>query len=99
MRDGNQVHFENSAPILRVESIAASLRFYEDALGFHNASWGTEDFTQVTRDSAGIYLCQGGQGRGEAWAWIGVSDVEALYEEFKARGVGIRLRRPTFLGP
>jgi len=66
------VYFEGSAPVLRVENMAASLRFYVDVLGFENAAWGTEDFTNVRRDYAGIYLCQRGQGRGGAWAWIGV---------------------------
>ena len=33
------VHFENSQPILRVESMEASLRFYLDLLGFRNADW------------------------------------------------------------
>jgi len=61
-------------------------------LGFQNASWGTEDFTNLRRDHAGIYLCQRGQGRSAAWAWIGVEDVEKLHEEYKSRGA-------TFLLP
>jgi len=85
------VHFENSAPILRVEEMQASLHFYVDLLGFKNAPWGNDDFTHVSRDSAGIYLCRGGQGRGAAWVWIGVSDAEKLHEEFKSRGVLIRM--------
>jgi predicted enzyme related to lactoylglutathione lyase len=92
MGDTNQtpVHFECSNPILRVENMQASLHFYVDLLGFKNASWGAGDFTNVSRDGAGIYLCQRGQGRGGAWIWIGVEDVEKLYEEYKARGVTIR---------
>ena len=85
------VHFENSAPILRVEDMQASLRFYVDLLGFKNAGWGSADFTSVNRDQAGIYLCRGGQGAGRAWIWVGVEDVEKLYEEYKARGVTIRM--------
>ena len=69
----------------------ASLRFYVDTLGFENVSWGTDDFTSVSRDQAAIYLCRGGQGRGGAWVWIGVEDAEKLHEEYKARGVAIRL--------
>lgn len=38
------VMFENSAPILRVEDMKASLQFYVDKLGFRNANWGSEDF-------------------------------------------------------
>ena len=84
------VRFENSQPILRVEDMNASLRFYVDKLGFANASWGSDDFTSVNRDSAGIYLCRGDQGRGGAWIWIGVEDAEKLHDELKARGVTIR---------
>ena len=86
-----RVRFEGSQPILRVENMQASLQFYVDALGFENVSWGTDDFTSVSRDQAAMYLCRGGQGRGAAWVWIGVEDVEKLHEEFLARGVTIRL--------
>ena len=58
------VRFEGSAPILRVENMEASLHFYVDLLGFTNADWGGDDFTNVRRDDAGIYLCLRGQGRG-----------------------------------
>jgi catechol 2,3-dioxygenase-like lactoylglutathione lyase family enzyme len=84
-------YFENSAPILRVENMDASVAFYRDKLGFQNAPWGDGDFTSVNRDRAGIYLCRGGQGRGGAWAWIGVGDVDKLHEEYLSRGVTIRL--------
>jgi predicted enzyme related to lactoylglutathione lyase len=84
------VRFENSQPILRVENMEASLQFYVELLGFHNADWGSIDFTYVSRDNAGIYLCQRGQGRGGAWLWMGVDDVRKLRDEFTARGVAIR---------
>lgn len=86
-----RVRFEGSQPILRVENMEASLRFYVERLGFQNATWGTQDFTSVNRDGAGIYLCRGGQGAGRAWIWIGVEDVEKLREEIVARGVTIRM--------
>ncbi|MFZ0773816.1 MAG: glyoxalase superfamily protein [Candidatus Sulfotelmatobacter sp.] len=96
MDDSNQprIFFENSQPILRVENMEASLRFYVDLLGFKNAPWGNADFTSVNRDRAGIYLCQRGQGQGKAWIWIGVEDVERLHQEYKSRGVTI-LMSPT----
>jgi predicted enzyme related to lactoylglutathione lyase len=83
--------FECITPILRVENMEASLGFYVNTLGFQNASWGNGDFTHVGRDGVGIYLCKGGQGQGKAWIWVGVEDVEKLHEEYKARGVTIRL--------
>jgi catechol 2,3-dioxygenase-like lactoylglutathione lyase family enzyme len=86
-----RVPFVGSQPILRVENMQASLRFYVDVLGFENVSWGDDGFTSISRDQAAMYLCQGGQGRGGAWVWIGVEDVEKLHEECVARGVTIRL--------
>jgi len=91
-----RVRFKGSQPILRVENMQASLRLYVDLLGFENASWGSDDFTSVTRDRAGIYLCRGDQGRGGAWVWIGVEDAEKLHEELKARGVSIRMTPTNF---
>jgi catechol 2,3-dioxygenase-like lactoylglutathione lyase family enzyme len=65
------VRFEGSQPILRVEKMETSLRFYVDLLGFKNADWGSDDFTSVSRDRAAIYLCQGraaaGRGFGSVW--------------------------------
>jgi predicted enzyme related to lactoylglutathione lyase len=82
--------FENSAPILNVADMSVSLRYYVDVLGFKTADWGSDDFTSVNRDAAGIYLCRGGQGQAGTWVWIGVEDVEALYEEYKVSGARIR---------
>jgi catechol 2,3-dioxygenase-like lactoylglutathione lyase family enzyme len=99
-KNPSRAHFEGSQPILRVENMQASLRFYVDVLGFENAGWGTDDFTSVVRDGAGLYLCRGDQGRGGAWVWIGVDDVERLHQECEARGVTIRLpptKRPWAL--
>jgi catechol 2,3-dioxygenase-like lactoylglutathione lyase family enzyme len=85
------VYFEGGQPILRVEDMAASIRFYVDLLGFKNAAWGTDEFTSVNRDRTGIYLCRGGQGAGKAWIWVGVDDVEKLHHDYRAKGVAIRL--------
>jgi len=84
--------FERAEPILRVEDMAASLRYYVGVLGFENASWGSEDFTRVRRGDAGIYLCRGGQGQPGTWVWIGVEDAAALHEEYRAAGA--KIRRP-----
>ena len=85
-----RTRFENSAPILRVADMSVSLQYYVDVLGFRNADWGTDDFTSLNRDQAGIYLCRGGQGQPGTWVWIGVEDVEALHEEYKGSGAMIR---------
>lgn len=91
-----RVRFENSQPILRVESMEKALEFYVGLLGFQNASWGGNDFTSVNRDQAGIYLCRGDQGTGRAWIWIGVEDAAKLHDEFMARGVAILMPPRNF---
>jgi catechol 2,3-dioxygenase-like lactoylglutathione lyase family enzyme len=83
-------HFECINPILRVEDMAVSVRYYVDVLGFENAAWGNDSFTFVGREGNGIYLCRGGQGHLGAWVWIGVGDVRALYQNYKDRGAIIR---------
>jgi predicted enzyme related to lactoylglutathione lyase len=87
-------HVECVNPILRVADMAASVRFYTEVLGLQNAAWGNDDFTHVGRNGHGIYLCRGGQGRGGAWVWIGVNDVERLHSRYTALGVKI-LMPPT----
>lgn len=91
-----RVGFEGCAPILRVENMEASLRFYVDVMGFTAAEWGNPEFTHVSRGGAGIYLCQGGQGKGGAWVWVGVNDAAALHEECKALGIKIRMPPTNF---
>jgi uncharacterized glyoxalase superfamily protein PhnB len=89
--NASSIYYEGSQPILRIENMETALRFYVGVLGFTNASWGTGEFTSVNRDQAGIYLCCGSQGRGAAWVWLGVDDVELIYQDLKARGVAIRM--------
>ena len=86
--------FEHADPILRVNDMAASRKYYVDVLGFTSAEWGNDIFTSVNRDTAGIYLCQGGQGQPGTWVWIGVDDVAALHEEYTASGAKI-IRSPA----
>ena len=81
--------FERANPILSVADMARSLQYYVEVLGFSNAEWGSDEFTCVTRDGAGIYLSEGGQGQPGTWVWIGVDDVEILHEEYKAKGAMI----------
>ena len=88
--------FEHATPILSVADMKRSLRYYLHVLGFSNAEWGNDEFTCVSRDGANIYLCQGGQGNPVTWVWLGVEDVEALYEEYKASGARI-LHAPASL--
>jgi predicted enzyme related to lactoylglutathione lyase len=88
-RTSNKTRFECANPILSVADMHRSVRYYVDVLGFQNAEWGGNEFTCVTRDNAGIYLSQGGQGHAGTWVWVGVEDVQALFEEYKAAGANI----------
>ena len=83
-------------PILRVNSVATSIRYYVDVLGF-KVDWGGEDgaaMASVSRDRRGIMLCQGEQGQPGTWVWIGVEDIEPLFAEYSARRVKFR-EQPT----
>lgn len=87
----DQVHFERSQPILRVEDMQRALHFYLGKLGFKKAEWSTNDFAGIERDGASMYLCRGAQGKGGAWVWLGVEDARKLHEQLKAAGVKIIL--------
>ena len=85
-----KTRFENIQPILRVENMEKSVRYYVNVLGFTKAPWG-DLFTAVSRDRCGLYLCQGSQGSPRTWVWAGVEDVAQLFEEYKATGAIIRV--------
>jgi catechol 2,3-dioxygenase-like lactoylglutathione lyase family enzyme len=85
------VSFEGVTPVLRVKSLAKSLRHYVDVLGFRK-DWGGADkgFASVSRGDCHIFLSQGDQGHFGTWVWVGVSDAAALHEEYRRRGARIR---------
>ncbi len=90
--NSTKTKFETANPILNVGDLLVSVSYYVETLGFISAEWGNNVFTSVNRDRAGIYLCQGGQGRPGTWVWIGVEDVATLYEEYTTSGA--RILRP-----
>ena len=49
------IRFENSQPILRVENMDVSIRFYTEQLGFIASSWSTGSFGCVTRDGVILF--------------------------------------------
>jgi catechol 2,3-dioxygenase-like lactoylglutathione lyase family enzyme len=90
------IGFECIVPILSVRSLQASIRYYVDVLGF-KVDWGGDDasiMASVSRDGRAIMLCQGEQGQPGTWVWIGVENIEPLFEQYSARGVKFRLE-PT----
>lgn len=80
---------ENVTPILRVENLDASRRYYVEKLGF-SLDWDYEGMISVSRDKKSIMLCERGQGQPGTWLWIGVEDADELFAEFSAKGARIR---------
>lgn len=80
---------ENIIPILNVLSLARSLDFYQDVLGFKK-DWSMEGFGCVSRDGSQLFLAQGGQGQAGTWLWVGVHDVNRMYADCIEKGATIR---------
>jgi predicted enzyme related to lactoylglutathione lyase len=96
-QDSRNFRIENIAPILYVGDMSRSLQFYVDVLGFSKAEWGDENFTNVSRDKTGIYLCKGGQGSPGTWIWIGFDgDIFALHKELVSKGAKIKMPPTNF---
>jgi catechol 2,3-dioxygenase-like lactoylglutathione lyase family enzyme len=81
--------FGGAAPIFRVARLAASLEYYVTVLGF-KIDWEEKGVASVSRDRCCLFLSQGDQGQPGAWAWIGVGDAEAVFEELRAKGARVR---------
>lgn len=99
MAQSDSLHFrvENITPILNVMDMQRSLAFYNGILGFQIAVWGNENFTSVSRDNKGFYLCKNGQGSAGTWVWIGFDgDLFALHQQLMLKGVKIKLPPTNF---
>lgn len=93
----------NVAPYFIVDDVVATANFYRDKLSFkYERFWGEPPcFTMVHRSGITIMLSQFEKAglmrpnntadpNGSAWdAYIWVDDADALYEEFKNKGVKI----------
>src|ERR1700730_9325648 len=69
---------ENVTPILRVEDLEASRRYYIQTLGF-SLDWDACRMISVSRDRKSIMLCEGEQGQTGTWLWIGVEDADVFF--------------------
>jgi uncharacterized glyoxalase superfamily protein PhnB len=86
---------ENTIPILRVANLAASAEYYAKVLGF-TEQWRTGDTAGMARDGHGIYLTDADQGQLGSWVWVGVEDLDALYQEVTASGATIIMELTDF---
>ena len=85
-----EVKFEGVVPILCVENLKRSIEYYVTVLGF-KIDWNYERvIASVSRGGCGLFLSQGDQGHPGSWVWIGVDDVERLFDEYRARGARVR---------
>ncbi|MGH9613041.1 MAG: VOC family protein [Bryobacteraceae bacterium] len=74
-----------------MQSISTSIGYYVGMLGF-KLDWHEQDsaFASVSRGRCHIFLCEGDQGNFGTWVWIGVEDVEALFDEYRNKGARVR---------
>jgi uncharacterized glyoxalase superfamily protein PhnB len=84
------IAFEGVTPILRVQSLPASIDYYVTLLGF-KVDWHVPgNMASVSRGRCHIMLCEGDQGNPGTWVWIGVEDADVLFEEYRGKGAKIR---------
>jgi catechol 2,3-dioxygenase-like lactoylglutathione lyase family enzyme len=88
--NASAIRLECVVPILRVDSLPASLDYYVKVLGF-KVDWHEPGImASVSRNRCGMMLCEGDQGHPGTWVWIGAEDVEILFEEYKLKGAKVR---------
>ena len=82
--------FEGVTPILRVENLTTSVDYYVHVLGFAIDFQQPGVIASVGRDRCHLFLVEGDQGHTGGWVWIGVDDIEPLYETYKQNGAIVR---------
>jgi predicted lactoylglutathione lyase len=82
------VAFEGAQPILSVADLQRSVDYYTKVLGFTLNFH--ESIASVSRGRCAVFLVQGDQGNPGTWVWVGVSDVDALHDEYIKTGAKIR---------
>jgi uncharacterized glyoxalase superfamily protein PhnB len=91
MTDQRTSQLHGAAPVFVVQDVLRSVEHYRDVLGFETEFlYGEPTFyAGVERDNVLIHLQAARESRrqpGQAAMNVFVSDVDALYEELKARG-------------
>jgi catechol 2,3-dioxygenase-like lactoylglutathione lyase family enzyme len=89
----DDAEISSARPIFNVRDLAATQRYYRDALGFQ-LDWEHGDppnFASVSRADAILFLCEGCQASAGAWIMVFARDVDRLHEEFRDHGASIRM--------
>lgn len=83
------IDFYSANPVMAVKDVKASAKFYKEVLGFNiDILWKNPSYSCVSRGGITIEFGEGRQNYvGGGACTIQVSDVDSLYNEFKARGV------------
>jgi uncharacterized glyoxalase superfamily protein PhnB len=84
------LEFGGVTPILAVADLARSLAHYVDGLGFEIQWRHSTTHAAVRRGKVTLMLFEDDQGQPGTWAYVGISDADALHEELLAKGVAIR---------
>lgn len=85
--------FEDVSPVLPVDDLGAALAFYRDRLGFDDSfQWGEPPYYAIVKRGQGvsIHLSEREDMSVEIQprvVYVFVSDVDAVYEEYHARGL------------
>ncbi len=90
------INFHHASPILRVHTLAASIRYFCETLGFSRDGQDPTQFASVSRGDANLMLSVGDQGNPPAWVWIGVGDTQALHDEYCVKGARIKMEPTNF---
>jgi uncharacterized glyoxalase superfamily protein PhnB len=84
----NPAQFIQGAPVLHVPDVQAAVGYYRDVLGFAS-DFGDDLYAVVWRDNSAIHFVRGDRSPSGVHLFQWVRDVDACYEEIKARGAEI----------
>jgi predicted enzyme related to lactoylglutathione lyase len=82
--------FVSANPNMIVADLTKSIEFYTRALGFMQKMDGP-NFAVLQRDqiTLGLIVASDSKAAGHSWCYLTVTDVRAVFEEFKAAGARI----------
>jgi catechol 2,3-dioxygenase-like lactoylglutathione lyase family enzyme len=84
----NPRQFIQGAPVLHVPDVQTAVGYYRDVLGFVS-DFGDDDYAVVWRDNSAIHFVRSDRCPSGVHLFQWVRDVDACYEEIKARGAKI----------
>ena len=84
--------FSHSAPVLPVDNLKETAAYYKEVFGFEiSFMWGDPaHYAVLKRDGVGVHLTEREDTRAKispSTVYVFVDDVDAVYEELKAKGI------------